>query len=267
MTEWLKSVCPPLYNSLLWIYRKTPLYTVGLNKALRERRHQEATFLKDLFDDNHIILSGPFKGLRYLDEASGSALLPKLLGTYEAALHPWIDEVLSESYNTLIDVGCAEGYYAVGLAQACPDVNVFAYDLNPNARELCRRLAELNGVKDRVEIGMECGERELGQHIREKTLIICDIEGAEFELLDPQKTPELKKCDLIIEAHDFINPDITPTLKQRFQSTHRIETVVPLTAIKCDRIAHLPKEDQEFILDEQRAPEQVWHRLLAIKNT
>lgn len=264
MTGWLKSVCPPLYKSLLWIYRKTPLYRVGLNKALQKRKHREAAFLKDLFADNRTILSGPFKGLRYLDQSSGSVLLPKLLGTYEAALHPWIDEVLAGNYATLIDIGCAEGHYAVGLARACSDLTVFAYDLNPKAQELCRRLAELNGVKGRVKIETECGRRELEQHADGKTLIICDIEGAEFELLDPQKTPALKNCDLIIEAHDFINPDITPTLKQRFQPTHRIETVAPLAAIRCDTIAHLSKEDQQFILDEQRAPEQVWHRFLAI---
>lgn len=90
--------------------------------------------------------------MQYIDEASGSVLLPKILGTYESALIPWIVEAQNNGYETLIDVGCAEGYYAVGFAKTCSGIQVFAYDLNPMARELCQILADTNSVLDRIEI-------------------------------------------------------------------------------------------------------------------
>ncbi len=262
----LQSACPPLYRGLLWLYQQTPMYATGLIKALKDRKIREAAFLKELFGDERKITSGPFKGVQYIDEASGSVLLPKLLGTYETALQPWIVEIIKEGYDTLIDVGCAEGYYAVGLARALPNVKVLAYDLNPEARNLCKKLAEANGVVERIEIRQECTGEEIERNAQGKTIIICDIEGGELTLLDPEKIPALKRCDLIVEAHDFLNPDITPVLKRRFQPTHKIETVTTpaFTEIANKNIDHLSKEDQEFILDEQRAPGQVWHRLRAI---
>ncbi len=222
--------------------------------------------MNELFGNERQIISGPFQGMQYIDEASGSVLLPKLLGTYESALIPWIVEAQNNGYETFIDVGCAEGYYAVGLAKTCPQIQVFAYDLNPMARELCQKLAEANGVSDRIEIRQECTAEDINQNSRGKTLIICDIEGGELSLLDPAKCPALKRCDLIIEAHDFFNPDITPTLRQRFQTTHHIETkTLPETSeMACQKIKHLPEEDQQFILDEQRTPEQVWHRFRVV---
>ena len=266
LKTWLHSACPPLYKGLMWLYQQTPIYATGLKKALEDRKTREAVFLKELFGDELKIISGPFQGIQYIDEASGSVLLPKLLGTYETALQPWIIEIIKEGYDTLIDVGCAEGYYAVGLARALPNVKVLAYDLNPKARNLCQNLAEANRVADRIKIRQECSEEEIGRNAQGKTIIICDIEGGEFTLLDPEKIPVLKRCDLIVEAHDFLNPDITPELKRRFQPTHKIETVTTpaFMEIAKKNIDHLSKEDQEFILDEQRAPGQVWHRFRAI---
>jgi len=40
----------------------------------------------------------------------------KLLGFYEQPLQPYIEQVIQTGYPTIINIGCAEGYYAVGLA-------------------------------------------------------------------------------------------------------------------------------------------------------
>lgn len=64
-----------------------------------------------------VILSGPFKGLMYPRESVGSAWAPKLLGTYESELSPTIERIVSGGYRSVVDIGAAEGYYAVGLAK------------------------------------------------------------------------------------------------------------------------------------------------------
>ena len=45
--------------------------------------------------------------------ATEGALIPRLLGTYECELHPHLAALSAEGLDCVIDVGCAEGYYAV----------------------------------------------------------------------------------------------------------------------------------------------------------
>ena len=65
---------------------------------------------------NYVVQQGPFRGLQYIDNSVGSTLPPKLMGTYERELIWVIDEMISTEPDIIIDIGAAEGYYAVGLA-------------------------------------------------------------------------------------------------------------------------------------------------------
>src|SRR6266446_5569422 len=59
---------------------------------------------------------GPFAGMRYIDNAFGSAYVPKLLGIYERELNDCIERACALSFPLIIDIGAAEGYYAIGMA-------------------------------------------------------------------------------------------------------------------------------------------------------
>jgi hypothetical protein len=60
------------------------------------------------------VANGPFKGLRYPSvHTFGSALFPKLLGSYESELHPVLGGMMGNGYTTVVDIGCGEGYCAV----------------------------------------------------------------------------------------------------------------------------------------------------------
>src|SRR5687767_13183612 len=76
---------------------------------------------------------GVFAGMHYpAMEAAGSAIFPKLAGCYEAELRSLMEQIVRTPYTTVVDVGCAEGYYAVGLALRMPQVNVLAFDMDPH---------------------------------------------------------------------------------------------------------------------------------------
>jgi len=90
------------------------------------------------------VLSGPFKGLRYLDEIVCGPIMPKWLGSFECELHAIIEQIRNTQYSAVINVGCAEGYYAVGLAKLFPQVQVFGFDIDPLSRRQTRKLAKLN---------------------------------------------------------------------------------------------------------------------------
>ena len=64
------------------------------------------------------VTSGPFAGMRYIDASFGSAYIPKLLGTYEQELSNVLAGIIAKRPKAVVDVGAAEGYYAVGLARA-----------------------------------------------------------------------------------------------------------------------------------------------------
>ncbi|MBP7948149.1 MAG: methyltransferase [Verrucomicrobiales bacterium] len=177
---------------------------------------------------------GIFEGLKYPRvEAAGSCLFPKLLGSYERELQEFFASVPARRYGRVVDIGCAEGYYAVGLARLLPGASVCAFDTDERSRELCREMAELNGVADRLEIRGWCDEFILRALPRgEKTLIISDCEGYEAQLFSADCAAALARHDLLIETHDFINPDISIRLRQRFAATHDVRTVLSIDDVE-----------------------------------
>ena len=175
-----------------------------------------------------VVLAGPFAGMLYVAEAAGSSLLPKLLGSYEAELSQWVTAIIDSDYGRIIDVGCAEGYYAVGLALRVPETRVFAFDIDPRARQLCEEMAEVNGVSERVAVRDECNCERLDALLDDRSLVICDCEGYELELLDPGRVPNLRVSDVLVELHDFVDRSISPTIISRFADTHDISLISSL---------------------------------------
>ncbi len=172
-----------------------------------------------------IVQGGPFEGMKYLDLASEGATLARLLGAYEATLHPIIEAIVARDYAQILDVGCAEGYYAVGLARRMPGARVLARDANPAARAKCAELAALNGVTARIDIGGIVTHADFDICAQARTLVICDIEGAEDALLDPARAPALVRADILVEVHDCYDAGMSGRIAQRFGATHNVQTI------------------------------------------
>jgi hypothetical protein len=171
--------------------QRAPAVFNGL-RALRHRRYFRRQFAQlhaeireQLFPRGAPIAvqSGPFRGMRYFDETVWGSITPKWLGSYEAELHPVTEHIAQRAYATIIDVGCAEGYYAVGLAITNPTTRITAFDTDFISRRQVRRLAALNQVADRIQIGSFCHHSDLDTLSRSDTLVVCDIEGFEVQLL------------------------------------------------------------------------------------
>jgi hypothetical protein len=168
------------------------------------------------------VLDGPFKGMKLPANAAEGCFVPKLLGSYESPLHPVIERIVASSYDRIVDIGCAEGYYAVGLALRMPTTRIFAFDVNENAQATCRDLAILNGVSDRIAVGALFSGADFAGY--GGSCVICDIEGAERALLDPATYPGLREVDVLVEAHDCFSPGLSGLLRDRFAPTHEIES-------------------------------------------
>jgi len=174
------------------------------------------------------VRSGPFAGMEYDPSVVGfaEALVAKLIGAYERELHPAIREIQANGQiDTVVNIGCAEGSYAVGLARTMPRAHVYAYDLNPTMRRLCRRTAERNGVLDRLTIQGLCDLDALRARAGERTLVVADCEGCERDLLDPDEVPALCESTIVVELHDFDDPTTSSTVLERFEATHETELI------------------------------------------
>jgi 23S rRNA U2552 (ribose-2'-O)-methylase RlmE/FtsJ len=155
--------------------------------------------------------------------STGSSLFPKLSGSYENELHPMIAKLFVNAYDQVIDIGCAEGYYAVGAALKFKNVPVFAFDLDAVAREQCAAMAQVNNVKSQVKILAQCTATWLYENCMNKhNLIICDCEGCERQLFGYQNIAAFSNSDLIVELHPMYHRDVRKFLYNLFFTTHEI---------------------------------------------
>ena len=170
------------------------------------------------------ILYGPFTGMRLIRNNSwvgDGDVAPKILGFYEMELASEIERASRAGYESVVNVGAAEGYYAVGMSRMMPDARVYAFDIDEKAQAICREAGQLNGVAERLEVAGLCSPENLSEILeRSRSYVVMDIEGAEKELLCPQKVPALRQTDFLVECHDFMDDSITPTLSERFRETH-----------------------------------------------
>ena len=195
-----------------------------LNKSLRLLGKWRSVLIQNtlLTKEGTILSRGPFSGMDFLENSAEGCHVAKLIGTYEQPLHRHIDLVTKMPYKKVINVGCAEGYYAIGFALRMRNSEILAYDINKKAQDACMKLAEKNNVAGRVRVFGELGSKDLTEQLLDNAMIFCDIEGAEIGLLDPTKAPALKFTDIIVESHECLVPGITEMLKTRFKETHNI---------------------------------------------
>jgi len=208
---------------------------------------------------------GPFEGMTFLPHSAEGCHIPKLLGCYEAELQPHLMAAAQRGYDVVINIGAAEGYYAVGLARLMPAATVYAHDTNPAAQAACRELARKNDVADRIIVGGLFAGEDFATFADRRVLIVCDIEGAEMALLDPEKFPALRHMDIIVELHDRPQTKISKILSQRFVDSHDVHLEAP-RAREVDlppvfqELGHL---DQLLAIWEWRTAPTPWAVMLA----
>lgn len=131
-----------------------------------------------------------------------------LLGMYEQeVLHELVR--LSGDRKVLIDVGAADGYYAVGALRASLFEHVVCFEITPLGQQVIEQQARKNSVLSRVTILGEAAQDFVDFAQQEysfdvsNAVILMDIEGGEFELLSEALLKRIKDAVLIVEVHDF----------------------------------------------------------------
>jgi hypothetical protein len=195
-----------------------------LNEVLRTLGRWRSRMLANTYlaREGARVRGGLFAGMEYVSEATEGALIPRLLGTYESELHPYFRAFAEAGVETVIDVGCAEGYYAVGLARLMPQATVHAFDTDEAARKACAELAAKNGVSGRVRIGGAFAPDGFQAFAGRKVVVMVDAEGAELDILQPDLSPALAGMSVVVETHDVYRRGAMEELVRRFAPTHQI---------------------------------------------
>jgi hypothetical protein len=199
-----------------------PLTHDQMNEILRLFAKYRSQLIQNTLLNLHgaRVRGGPFAGMQFTSASAEGCHVPKLLGCYERELHELVEAAVTTGYQAIVNVGCAEGYYAVGLARRCPGARVVAHDANPGAQQACRELAHRNGVGERVTVAGPFAPETFRDYHGRRALFLIDVEGAELELLEGLPATELESFDFVVECHDCFRPKLSDRLAQRFAATH-----------------------------------------------
>jgi hypothetical protein len=206
-----------------------------------------------------VIRHGPFQGVIYDRRVirHTTAVAAKLVGAYEIEIHPFIERIVSSPMSRFIDVGCAEGYYVVGIGRRRPDAEIIAFDIDAAARQMCRMTAKANNVNADIR---RLATTDYLATLAPGTVILSDCEGAERELLDPVQAPALCEVTILVEVHDFLSPGLTAELVNRFARSHKVDIIRTASRnhFRCVELAGLGKAERDLALSEGRPAEMGW---------
>jgi hypothetical protein len=193
---------------------------------VEKRRSQITDYFLKLFDFE--VRYGELKGLiiSRTSNWSHSDKAGMLLGLYE------LEEVelvarLSSKYGHFIDIGAGEGFYAVGFARN-HFKKVLAFEMSEKGRSIIGEVAAQNNVSNKVQIFGKA-EREFYNKLENldpsDAIVLMDIEGFEFEIIDSDFFAHFRNSDIIVEVHDFMvksGEDKLRELLRNSDSTHSV---------------------------------------------
>lgn len=270
MKKTLKTILKKISsNDIVWSVLKPTLIRFADFAQSAKRADREAFFFRRVLDavaPDLVVRHGPFKGMVYPPNTSHPRnLVLKTIGSYERELHPLIERICAEKYSEIVDIGCAEGYYAVGLALRLRQATIYAFDTDDQILGYCRKMAALNRVAERIIFGRFCDAQTLlAIPVQRRALVISDCEGYEKTLFTDETISRLTRHDILIEIHDFIDIEISTTLRQRFKPTHSITVIQSLDdiakahAYHYDELQSYDLATRRMILAESRPQIMEW---------
>lgn len=234
---------------------------------VRRRREELSRQVGRLLD--YTVRYGPFKGVRILPESWwGADTAATLLGLYEKEVLESLQSVPS-THRTFVELGAANGYYGVGTTASGLFERAYCFERSLPGRRLIQANARLNGVSEKVCVLPTAGAdfiRFVPRDLRRQSVILVDIEGAEFDLLDDATLRQLAGCVILIELHEWFFPDGDERLARLEAAARRHFCVSRLTTASRD-LSGFPEldlmndDDRWLICSEGRGRRMTWLRL------
>jgi len=208
------------------------------------------------------IAYGPFKGVRINNHSAWSGtkdIGPKIFGLYENQILNWIQQ---KKFDLLIDVGAADGYYALGMLSSKIVSRAVTFEISVNDREITKSSAIINNVDDKIFIKGEATSSEIIEVLKtcSNGLIIMDIEGGEYNLITSELLEAAKNCCLVIEIHDVVGREILENMLSLCKEFHEFEELTSLERnFPRDKFTEkLTDNERSHLLSEGRSYAMSW---------
>ena len=235
-------------------------------KSVYERRHQLSAYWVGRFDCT--VRYGPFSGLNLGRSHAWSSrdLASKLFGVYEQEVTTQLVRV-SKNKRVLIDIGAADGYYAVGAVLGNLFERCIAFEANQESRRVLENVSELNGVRPKLEIHGLASEKSILRVLEDldlsQTVMLVDIEGGEFELFTNPILQRISLMTLVIELHDWMVDNGVvkkESLILALEKTHSVRVITDLCRDLTGRNELDDKNDDHrwLICSEGRGRKMEW---------
>ena len=123
----------------------------------------------------------------------------------------------------------------------------------------------MNSVEDRIEIHAEATEATIKNVLGDidSGLILCDIEGAEFEVLTDEFLLEVSKFHLIVELHDHVvtggsvrREKFLENASKYFTSEVLVSEDIPISRFR--ELENLPDDYRALAFSEGRPYAMQW---------
>ncbi len=241
---------------------------IGLGRYAVDKRRRNLSKLIDA-TYNSTVAYGPFAGLR-LGPLSWWGVTDRgsmLLGIYEQELLRSI-HTLAGRHDFLIDLGAADGYYAIGCQLADIVKHTICFELSDVGREAIARNAEINGVHNNIEIRGTAGKNfflDIPEHAKSSSLVLVDIEGAEFDVFDANAFNEFRNSTIFIEIHEWFFSDGVQRLEKMVEDSRKTHVYSEITTSGRDlssfpELALFSDTDRWLICSEGRSRLMRWLR-------
>lgn len=215
-----------------------------------------------------VVQNGIFKGLKLTHDTNTSAgvLGSKVLGFYENIV---MENILSRApFHNIINLGSADGYFAIGMLIKKLANRAICFEITESGRKSIEKNALLNHCSEKLNIFGKA-DSEFHKKIKDSgldltnSLIICDIEGGEFEYIQVDMFTQFKNTTWVIELHDRIQDldcNLRKDLIKKIPSNlnYRIIKSQPINWTDNTRLETLSDNDRALLFSEGRKQIGEW---------
>ena len=178
----------------------------AISKAIMKQRRK--TLARSIFDRyDGVVQRGPYAGMKLGDRSniSQGPLGLKILGLYESLV---VEKILAvKNFDDFINFGAADGYMALGPLFNASCKRAICFEMTEEGRNAVKRNAKINNILDGLIIKGKVDQNVIASLSEleinpSRSVVLCDIEGAEFEVLTKEVFTFLRGATLIVELHD-----------------------------------------------------------------
>ena len=235
-----------------------------IDKVVEKKRIILSSKISKMY--NNTVQQGPFKGMvinedQFWGQGDRSS---KILGLYEKEIQDLIVSIQKDkNYSTFVDIGGADGFFAIGslvnnLFEKCE-----VFEISKRGRISIQKNSKQNNVYDSIKIHDKASKRSLIKIDNiNNSLILCDIEGGEYELFDEKLINEIHPSDIIIEIHKDKENTLV-NFEKRFTKSYSLTKITqePRSLKNFKELENINDNNRALITSEGRSYVQEWWHL------